>query len=208
MAFWLEQRGAGVALIIDGDLQFDSRDERVYHEALVLPALALAEARAKAPLTALICGGGDGLVARELLKSARVAAIDLVDYDAALVRFARSDLAAYNDSSLDDPRVQVTALNALTFVERAREAGRNYDLIICDLTVPTDAESARLHSADWYESLTAILNPAGVIAANAVSPSGAPAAFAAICNSLRSAGLAAAPFRLPIPSFADRKSVV
>src|SRR5258708_24506190 len=98
MAFWLERRADGsCALLIDGDLQFDSRDERLYHEALVLPALALVEGRSERPLDVLICGGGDGLAAREALKAARVRRLDLVDYDAELVAFARSELAALNE---------------------------------------------------------------------------------------------------------------
>ena len=44
MAGSVERRADGsIALFIDGDLQFDSIDEYIYHEALVLPALALVE---------------------------------------------------------------------------------------------------------------------------------------------------------------------
>src|SRR5882757_8672629 len=77
------------ALIINGDLQFDSRDERVYHEALALPALAIASKRNQAPIRALIIGGGDGLIARELFKSSSIEKIDLVDYDQNIVDLAR-----------------------------------------------------------------------------------------------------------------------
>ena len=39
MTILLDRRSDGsMALYYDGDLQFDSRDERVYHEALTLPA--------------------------------------------------------------------------------------------------------------------------------------------------------------------------
>src|SRR5262245_15921886 len=100
MAILLDERDDGsLALYIDGDLQFDSRDEQIYHEALVLPALALAQRRSGEGLRALICGGGDGLVARELLRSQAVAYIDLVDYDAAILDLARGELAALNEGS-------------------------------------------------------------------------------------------------------------
>ena len=62
------ERGSGdrLALYIDGDLQFDSTDERRYHEYLVLPALATVEANGRAGgLRALILVGGDGLALRE-----------------------------------------------------------------------------------------------------------------------------------------------
>src|SRR5918911_5784066 len=103
MTILLDQRDDGsLALFIDGDLQFDSRDERIYHEALALPALALATRRSSGPLRALICGGGDGLCARELLKSSQLAALDLVDYDPVMLALARADLQSLNDGSLFD----------------------------------------------------------------------------------------------------------
>ena len=43
-----------LAFYIDGSLQFDTRDEGIYHESLALPAAALAAARFKRPLAALI----------------------------------------------------------------------------------------------------------------------------------------------------------
>jgi spermidine synthase len=69
----LEKRDDGtIRLFIDGELQFDSVDERIYHESLVLPALAAVSQRTTSPLRVLVVGGGDGLVARELLKSSQV----------------------------------------------------------------------------------------------------------------------------------------
>ena len=55
---------SSLALYIDGNLQFDSRDEAIYHESLALPALCLA----RTPKKVLICGGGDGLALREVLR--------------------------------------------------------------------------------------------------------------------------------------------
>src|SRR6185295_16685414 len=51
-------------LYINGNLQFSSRDEYRYHEALVHPALEqMPWAR-----SVLVLGGGDGLAVREILK--------------------------------------------------------------------------------------------------------------------------------------------
>lgn len=119
MAVVLQHRpeDGSVALFVDGDLQFDSRDERIYHECLALPALALASDRTSGPLRALICGGGDGLVARELLKSDRIQAIDLADYSPAILEMAASSLKTINDGSLEDGRVTVHVGDAWAFVE-------------------------------------------------------------------------------------------
>jgi spermidine synthase len=203
MTTFLDRHDDGsLALYIDGDLQFDSRDERVYHEALALPAVALAMRRRGGPLKALICGGGDGLIARELLKSPVLARLDLVDYDPAIVELARADLTGLNGGSLDDPRTRVHAEDAWVFVERATAAGERYDLVIVDLTVPQDLDGARLQSVEWYAMLHGLLTPDGALAANAISPTALPDAYWSIYNSARAAGLHPRPYRIALPSFA------
>ena len=55
-------------LFLNSHLQFSSRDEYRYHEALVHPGLAaVAGAR-----SVLVLGGGDGLAVREMLKYPQV----------------------------------------------------------------------------------------------------------------------------------------
>ena len=203
MAQVLETRTDGsVALYIDGDLQFDSRDERVYHEALALPAVALAAMRFPgAGLRVLVCGGGDGLAVRELLKCAAVSHVDVVDLSAEIVALARTELAGLDGGSLDDPRVTVHIGDAWRFVEAGSSARPAYHLVICDLTVPQDAAGARLQGTAWYGRLRAVLLARGVLAANGVSPSAHPRAAWIIANSIRAAGLYVRPYRVAIPSF-------
>jgi spermidine synthase len=64
-------------LFLNSHLQFSSRDEYRYHEALVHPGLAAVAA----PRHVLILGGGDGLAAREILKYPQVESVTLVDLD-------------------------------------------------------------------------------------------------------------------------------
>lgn len=64
-------------LYINGNLQFSSRDEYRYHEALVHPPLS----SLKAPQRVLILGGGDGLAAREILRYPSVEQYVLVNLD-------------------------------------------------------------------------------------------------------------------------------
>jgi spermidine synthase len=53
-----------IRLFLSSHLQFSSRDEYRYHEALVHPGLAaIPSAR-----SVLVLGGGDGLAVREILK--------------------------------------------------------------------------------------------------------------------------------------------
>lgn len=202
MTLLLDQRDDGsLALYIDGDLQFDSRDESIYHEALALPALALAERRHPGALSALICGGGDGLVARELLKSRRLARLTLVDYDPTILDLAVRELALLNGGSLADPRLTVQVDDAWRFVESIAATDQRYDLIIVDLTLPRDLDGARFQTIDWYRHLGRLLGPAGLLAVNGASPTARADAFWSIYNSLRGAGLAARPYRIALPSF-------
>src|ERR1700682_3956758 len=58
-------------LFLNSHLQFSSRDEYRYHEALVHPGLSAVPA----PRRVLILGGGDGLAVREILKYPQVESI-------------------------------------------------------------------------------------------------------------------------------------
>ena len=85
-------------LYINGNLQFSSRDEHRYHEALVHPGLlALPWAR-----NVLVLGGGDGLAVREILKHPNVEHVTLVDLDPAMTGlFSRSEpLVKLNQGAL------------------------------------------------------------------------------------------------------------
>ena len=61
----ITRNGDDLRLWLNGNLQFSSRDEYRYHEALVQPALAPGGATRA---NVLMFGGGDGLAAREILK--------------------------------------------------------------------------------------------------------------------------------------------
>lgn len=205
MSLLLDRRDDGtIACFLDGDLQFDTRDERVYHEALALPALAVAEARNQAQLKVLIIGGGDGLTARELLKSTRISEIDLVDYDPQILELARTEFAQFNDSSLADNRVRVTVEDARDFVKRAIESCSRYDIIISDLTAAHNADAAQLHTVEFYKRLATLLGKCGVLAVNTASPSGTPEAYWSIFNSILTSLLNPRAYKTHIPSFAEQ----
>lgn len=194
------ERGPGqrLALFINGDLQFDTADERRYHEYLVLPALAAIDAPTA---RILLLGGGDGLALREVLRERRVAAVDLVDLDPDVLALARTELRDLNEAALDDPRVAVRVGDARDFAAGAAERGERYDAIICDFTVPTDEAGCRLYSVEWFGLLRHLLAPGGALVTNAVSPFGAGHAFWSIHNALRAAGWDARPYHFTLPSF-------
>ncbi len=91
-------------LYINGNLQFSSLDEHIYHEMLVHPAMTLASSRRRV----LILGGGDGLALREVLKYHQPQEVTLVDIDPGMIELARSHdvLTELNDRALADARVR------------------------------------------------------------------------------------------------------
>ncbi len=193
--YWHKVGDDAKVLYIDGNLQFDSRDEAVYHESLALPALCLADK----PQSVLICGGGDGLALREVLRFPGITDVTLIDCSPEVLDLARSEFAELNAHSLEDSRVKVVVADAL---EYPFESSR-FDAIICDFTFPTTQESAQGFTVEWYQKLKHALRPGGMIAINSVSPQNTPAAFACIVATVKASGLFTLPYRVCIPSFRD-----
>ncbi len=90
-------------LYINGNLQFSSLDEHIYHEMLVHPAMALAGKRDRV----LILGGGDGLGLREVLKYGDVREVVLADIDPDMIALARDHvvMGELNQGAFSDARV-------------------------------------------------------------------------------------------------------
>lgn len=199
MSYLFEKPADGsLILTMDGNLQFDSRDERIYHECLIGPAMALQAG--KSFCSVLIVGGGDGLAARELLKNESVKSVHLIDRDEQITSIASSntDLVLLNGASLLDSRVSVTTCDAWDFV---KQSTNKYDVIVADLTVPRSKSDTRMFSVEWYQMLRSILTDSGSLAVNAASPCQTPRAYWSIVNSMRASGLWARPYRIALPSF-------
>src|SRR6202453_4666832 len=105
-------------LFLSSHLQFSSRDEYRYHEALVHPGMsAIPNAR-----RALVLGGGDGLAVRELLKYPNLESITLVDLDPEMTKLFTEHpmLAPLNDHSFSNPRVHVINADAFVWLDRGQ----------------------------------------------------------------------------------------
>jgi spermidine synthase len=182
----------------DRELQFSSRDEFRYHEALVHPALAAAEA----PESVLLIGGGDGLAVREVLKHPRVARVVLVDIDPAMTRLGREFPAVVeiNGGALADPRVEVVNADGFRWLRETRES---FDVIVLDLPDPRSEDLARLYSVEMYRNATRALARGGVVATQASSAYFTRETFWSIDATLTAAGLQTRPYRVHVPSFGE-----
>ncbi len=186
-------------LFLDGNLQFSSIDEYRYHEALVhIPLAAMAN-----PEHVLILGGGDGLVARDLLKYSSIKKITLVDLDPEVTRLATTHrmMLELNEESMLDPRVNIVNADAYQFLEQAKEF---FDVIIADLPDPKNTSLARLYSREFYSLVKSRLSRQGVFVTQATSPFFSKQAFWCIKTTVESSGFKhVTPYHVYVPSFGD-----
>jgi spermidine synthase len=146
----------GKMLVIDGDTQSAQADERIYHEALVHPALAGAADRREV----LVLGGGEGATLREVLRCADVARCTMVDIDALVVELAKKYLPEWSEGAFEDPRARVIVGDALDFM---RANSDRYGVILSDLTEPLeDSPSHPLFNDAVFELIKSRLAAGGV----------------------------------------------
>lgn len=194
----LTELAGELRLFLNGHLQFSSRDEHRYHEALVHPALSLAARRQEV----MIGGGGDGLAAREVLRWPDVQRVTVVDLDPAMTRlFARPGPGRLlNAGALADARVEIRNEDALLYLRAAR---RQFDVIVLDFPDPSNYAIGKLYSIEFYRLVEARLRSGGIVAVQATSPLFARSAFWCVARTLESAGLQALPYRVFLPSFGE-----
>src|SRR6202162_5421425 len=145
-------------LFLNSHLQFSSRDEYRYHEALVHPGLsALPGAR-----HALVLGGGDGLAVRELLKYPGLESVTLVDLDPEMTRLFSTHpvMSALNQHSLTAPRVHVINTDAFRWLDTNTE---QYDFIVADFPDPTSYALGKLFTTAFYRLAAKHLASGGLI---------------------------------------------
>jgi len=146
----------GKMLVLDGDTQSSQRDEKIYHESLVHPAMAAAGDRAEV----LILGGGEGATLREVLRDPSVRRCTMVDIDGQVVELSKQYLPEWSAGAFEDPRARVIIGDALRFL---KEDGDRYGVVISDLTEPLpDSPSFPLFNGEVFRDIKARLVPGGV----------------------------------------------
>ena len=185
-------------LYINGNLQFSSRDEHRYHEALVHPALeSMPWAR-----SALILGGGDGLALREILRYPNIKQVTLVDLDPQMTQLFSSSkpLVDLNHDSFHDPRVRLINADAARWIETAPE---NFDVAFVDFPDPSTFALGKLYSVPFYAMLKKRIAEHGLVVVQATSPYFAPHAYWCIDATLRAAEFHTFPYHTYVPSFGE-----
>jgi len=144
----------GRVLAIDGTIQTTEKDEAIYHEMLVHPALLYHDS----PASILIIGGGDGGVLREVLRHDTVKTAVLVEIDRRVIDLTKEHMPSLSNGAFDDPRTQIVIQNASQYV---KETSQKFDVILCDSCDPIGAGEA-LFTKEFYGHCKARLNEKGI----------------------------------------------
>ncbi len=198
----LTRREDDLRLYLNGNLQFSSRDEYRYHEALVQPVLG----RVADPRNVLILGGGDGLAAREVLRHPEVQHLTLVDLDDEMTGlFSRTAmLTALNKGALTDRRISVINADGFRWArEAAATRAGSFDAIIVDFPDPVDYSVGKLYTETFYRAVRRLMAPAGAMVVQSTSPLVAPMAYWTVATTLEAAGLRTRGYHVYVPSFGE-----
>lgn len=185
-------------LFLNSHLQFSSRDEYRYHEALVHPGLAAVQA----PRRVLVLGGGDGLAVREILRYPQIESIRLVDLDPGMTALFRDHplLRQLNNEALQSPRVEVINADAFVWLDSARDS---YDFIAIDFPDPTNFSLGKLYTTAFYRALQRVLRPGGLVSVQSTSPLFARQSYWCIVETMKRAGWRVHPYHVYVPSFGE-----
>ena len=151
----------GRVLVLDGCLMLTEKDEFIYHEMIVHPAMAV-----KPDIkSVLVIGGGDGGCIRELAKYDSIEKIDLCEIDREVIKVCREFLPQ-TALRMDDIRAELHIADGLKFVRRQKEA---YDLIIVDSTDPFGPGEG-LFTREFYGNCLSALTADGILINQHESP--------------------------------------
>ena len=187
-----------IRLHLNNHLQFSSRDEYRYHEALVHPGLSAVPY----PRRVLVLGGGDGLAIREVLKYDTVESITLVDLDAKITDLFSTNpmLTNLNQNALLSPKVNIVSDDAFVWLEHSKEM---FDFVAVDFPDPSNHSLGKLYTNSFYKLLKKHVSEQGIIAIQSTSPFFAPRSYWCIARTLESVGFQVSPYHTYVPSFGD-----
>ena len=187
-----------IRLFLNSHLQFSSRDEYRYHEALIHPGLSAVPA----PRSVLVLGGGDGLAVREILKYPQVKSVTLVELDPEMTGLFSTHpmLTRLNQKSFLSPKVHIVSADAFPWVDSNTDS---FDFIVIDFPDPTNYSLGKLYTAAFYKAARRHLSDQGLMVVQSTSPMFARDSYWCIVETLKQAGLKTFPYHVYVPSFGE-----
>lgn len=126
--FYCVSETYGKVLVLDGVIQCTERDEFCYQELIAMIPLCAHPN----PERVLIVGGGDGGVAREVVKHPKVKQVFQVEIDGRVVELSKKHLP-FMACGFDSPKMSLTIGDGFEFMKNHRE---EFDVIITDSSDP------------------------------------------------------------------------
>lgn len=146
----------GVFMVLDGYTQVTEKDEFVYHDMIIHPAMAVNPDIKNV----LIIGAGDGGTAREVSRYSTIEKIDMIEIDEAVVRACQKHMPTTSSILDKEPRLNLMFQDGLKFVKEA--AADSYDLILVDSTDP-EGPGEGLFTVEFYQDCYRILSDKGIL---------------------------------------------
>jgi len=181
---------------LDGFNMTSEKEEFVYHENLIHPALTAH----LAPKKVLIIGGGDGGSSEEALKHPSVEQVTMVEIDGDVIEVAKEHFKAVHNGVFDNPKLRVIVDDGMKFV---RETQERFDLIALDLNDPMGPAEA-LYSSEFFQQLRAALAPGGALTLHIGSPIARPERVAELAQRLNGVFRIVRPYTMYIPLYGSQ----
>ena len=159
----VETEDYGRMMLLDDLVMVTERDEFVYHDMIVHPALFTHPN----PKKVLVIGGGDGGTIREIMKHASVEEAVLCEIDGLVIEKSIEllpTMACEIDGS--NPRVKLHVDDGIAYI---RDHKNSFDVILVDSTDPI-GPAIGLFEEDFYRTVFAALKEDGIMVAQSESP--------------------------------------
>ena len=194
----LDSQVYGRSLVLDGKTQSTEKDEHIYHDALVHPAMLLHPE----PRAVFIGGGGEGGTLREVLSHKSVEKVVMLDLDGEVVDLCRRYLPQHHQGSFDDSRLELRHEDARAYLAGSSQ---QFDVMVMDLVDPLEGGPAYLlYTEEYYRIARDRLAPGGVLVTQS-GPVGhllLQECFTTIHNTLKTVFNHVLPYQAHVPAFA------
>ena len=159
----LELEGLGRTLVLDNIIQLSELDDAKYHEMMVHPVVSsLGSSK-----NALVIGGGDGCLVRELLKYSDMH-VTLVEIDERVIEASCKYLDSLNEMSFKDSRCSVFIADACEWIIACED---DFDAIFLDITDPQhNTPSANIITDKVMSALVRRMRPSGILVTQSDNP--------------------------------------
>lgn len=152
----------GPSLILDGIMQTTSADGHIYNEMISHVPVITHEN----PQNALVIGGGDCGVVRELSKYDCLTQIDMIELDQMVTEECIKHLPEVSGGPNFDRRVQFKFEDGVEYMKNCKQ---NYDVVIVDSPDPI-GPAKDLFGKSFYANVKKSLNEDGVVVCQSQSP--------------------------------------